>query len=194
MTKNFAPSCDRNQQPILDQLVVHFQGCQQILEVGSGTGQHAVFFAKHLPHLVWNTSDMLENHDSINAWMKEANLSNVIAPFEFHFGKNDWPDLPLDGVFTANTTHIMQRDQAKLMMKTVGENLPSGGVFCQYGPMNVNGEYTSEGNREFDQSLKAGGYGGICDIAELTEWAEEMALVESIPMPANNMLLVWTVA
>lgn len=192
--KDFAPSCDRNQQPILEQLAVYFKDRKSVLEIGSGTGQHAVFFAKHLPHLTWNTSDMLDYHGSIQAWIAEAQLSNVVAPFEFHFGKNAWPSLDIDAIFTANTTHIMPRDAAKLMMETIASNLQSGGVFCQYGPMNVNGEYTSEGNREFDKSLRERGCGGICDVAELVEWAGKMQLVEQIPMPANNFLLVWKVA
>ncbi|WP_036158411.1 DUF938 domain-containing protein [Marinomonas ushuaiensis] len=192
MSKSFSPSCDRNQQAIIEQLAVYFKNAKQILEIGSGTGQHAVFFAQRLPHVTWHTSDMLENHDSIKAWMDEAQLSNLVVPFEFHFGKHTWPDqLSLDAVFTANTTHIMQRKDAKLMMETVAQNLPKGGVFCQYGPMNVDGEYTSEGNRDFDQSLREGGYGGICDIADLTKWATGMTLVDKVAMPANNFLLVW---
>jgi cyclopropane fatty-acyl-phospholipid synthase-like methyltransferase len=194
MSKGFSPSCDRNQQVIIEQLALYFENAKQVLEIGSGTGQHAVFFAQRLPHVTWHTSDMLENHDSIKAWMDEAQLSNLVAPFEFHFGKHAWPEqLSLDAIFTANTTHIMQREDAKLMMQTVAQNLPEGGVFCQYGPMNVDGEYTSEGNRDFDQSLQEGGYGGICDIAELTEWAIGMTLVEKVAMPANNFLLVWKV-
>jgi len=193
MSKNFAPYCERNQQSILDQLSIYFKNQNQVLEIGSGTGQHAVFFAQHLPHLIWNTSDMLDNHVSINAWMNEANLSNVIAPIEFYFGKHNWPELPIDAIFTANTTHIMQRDDAKLMMQTIAKNLPKDGVFCQYGPMNVNGEYTSEGNRDFDKHLAESGCGGIRDIVELTEWATGMTLAEKVPMPANNFLLVWKV-
>ena len=193
MEKGFSLSCDRNKKPIIEQLAVHFLECKNVFEVGSGTGQHAVFFAEHLPHLVWNTSDMLDYHGSIQAWMAEVTLNNIVAPIEFHFGKNDWPGLDIDGVFTANTTHIMQRDDAQLMMKTIAGNLKSGGIFCQYGPMNVNGEYTSDGNREFDQHLKESGCGGIRDVTELIEWAAGMELVERIPMPANNFLLVWKV-
>jgi cyclopropane fatty-acyl-phospholipid synthase-like methyltransferase len=193
MSKGFAPSCERNQQPILEQLSIYFKDRKQVLEIGSGTGQHAVFFAQYLPHLIWNTSDMLDNHKSIYAWMNEASLSNVVAPIEFHFGKHAWPDLPIDAIFTANTTHIMQREDAKLMMQTIAKNLPAGGVFCQYGPMNVNGEYTSDSNRDFDLHLAESGCGGICDIAELKEWATGMILAEQIPMPANNFLLVWKV-
>lgn len=193
MSKGFSPSCENNKHPILDLLSVYFKDSKQVLEIGSGTGQHAVFFAKHLPHLLWNTSDMLNNHDSINAWIEDENLSNVIPPIDFLFGQNDWPDLPIDAIFTANTTHIMQREEAKLMMQQIGANLNSGGVFCQYGPMNVNGDYTSDGNRNFDQHLQQSGCGGIRDIAELAEWAIGMELIQQIPMPANNFLLVWKV-
>ncbi|MDB4837677.1 class I SAM-dependent methyltransferase [Marinomonas sp.] len=192
--KEYSPSCDRNKQPILEQLSVHFQHCEGVLEIGSGTGQHAVFFAQNLPHLTWHTSDMTDCHGSIQAWLAEAKLSNIIPPIEFHFGKNDWPETDFDGVFTANTTHIMQRGEAKLMMQTVAKRLRVGSVFCQYGPMNVNGEYTSENNREFDQYLQHNGYGGIRDIAELIEWARGLELVNQISMPANNFLLVWRVS
>ena len=191
MTKEFSPSCDRNRQPILEQLNIYLKSSNQVLEIGSGTGQHAVFFAKHFPSLIWNTSDMIDNHASINAWIAEEESSNVVPPFEFHFGKHDWPDLAIDAVFTANTTHIMQRNEAKLMMQMIGENLKTDGIFCQYGPMNVNGEYTSESNRDFDGQLKQNGCGGICDIGELAKWAAGLELVEKIPMPANNFLLVW---
>ncbi|MGO3343719.1 MAG: DUF938 domain-containing protein [Marinomonas sp.] len=194
LKKSFSPSCDRNQQPILEQLFVYFKQCEHVLEIGSGTGQHAVFFAEKLPHLTWNTSDMLDYHESIQAWMAEVTLSNLVAPIVFHLGKNAWPSLEVDGVFTANTTHIMQRDEAKLMMETVATQLKSGGIFCQYGPMKVNGKYTSEGNREFDQQLQKNGCGGICDVAELEVWASGMELIKQIAMPANNFLLVWKVS
>ena len=193
MSKDFSISCERNQQPILEQLSIYFKDSKQVLEIGSGTGQHAVFFAQSLPHLIWNTSDMLDNHKSIKAWKQDEEVKNIVDPIEFHFGKNDWPDLDIDAIFTANTTHIMQREEAKLMMEMVATHLPSGGVFCQYGPFNVNGEYTSDGNRSFDQHLAESDCGGIRDIEELTEWAIGMQLAHKVPMPANNFLLVWRV-
>jgi len=193
MSKDFSTSCERNQQPILEQLSIYFKDSKQVLEIGSGTGQHAVFFAQSLPHLIWNTSDILDNHKSIKAWKQDEEVKNIVDPIEFHFGKNDWPDLDVDAIFTANTTHIMQREEAKLMMEMVATQLPSGGVFCQYGPFNVNGEYTSDGNRAFDQHLAESDCGGIRDIEELTEWAIGMHLAHKVPMPANNFLLVWRV-
>lgn len=191
MSKNFAEHCERNKQPILDQLAIYFKSSRHVLEIGSGTGQHAVFFAEKLPHLRWHTSDMPENHDSVNAWITESQLKNISPPVELQIGRDPWPDLNVDAVFTANTTHIMQPEEAQQMMALVALNLPEKGVFCQYGPMIVDGEYTSESNRHFDQKIKDEGFGGIRSIEELTAWGEKMTLIEKISMPANNVLLVW---
>ena len=196
MTKKSSGSCERNQQPILDQLTRLFKGSQQVLEIGSGTGQHAVFLAKNLPHLLWHTSDANSNHSSINAWIEACPSDNLFAPFEFLIGEHliaeaAWPAIKVDAIFTANSTHIMQKHDAKLMMELIGDNLKKGGLFCQYGPFNVDGEYTSEGNRLFDLHLEKEGCGGIRDINELTEWATGLQLIEKITMPANNFLLVW---
>ncbi|TEW48293.1 DUF938 domain-containing protein [Psychromonas algicola] len=191
MTKQFSGSCERNQQPILEQLFRLFKDRQRVLEIGSGTGQHAVFFAKHLAHINWHTSDAKTNHASINAWIEESPSQNLHSPIEFLFGEQSWPAIEMDAVFTANTTHIMQKHHAKLMMETIAANLQKGGLFCQYGPFNIDGKYTSEGNREFDLHLANEGCGGIRDINELTQWATGLRLVEKISMPANNFLLVW---
>lgn len=191
MAKQNAPSCERNKQPILDVITPHFSKASQVLEIGSGTGQHAVFFAKHLPHLIWQTSDVADNHDSINAWITESTLSNIQSPVEFMLGRDQWPSINVDAVFTANTTHIMQQQEAKTMMALVAKHLPKGGVFCQYGPMKVNGEFTSESNQAFDHKIRSEGRGGIRDIEELKEWAAGMTLTEVHPMPANNFILVW---
>jgi len=191
MKKQFSGSCERNQQPILEQLYRLFKDSQRVLEIGSGTGQHAVFFAKSLTHLDWHTSDAKTNHASINTWIKEFPSQNLHSPIEFLFGEQPWPAIEMDSVFTANTTHIMQRHHAKLMMKSIATNLQKGGLFCQYGPFNIDGKYTSEGNREFDLHLANEGCGGIRDINELTQWATGLHLLEKISMPANNFLLVW---
>lgn len=187
----FCQACENNKDPIIEQLVRHFANCKRILEIGSGTGQHAVYFAPRLPHLRWQTSDLAENHDSILAWMEDYPSSNIQAPVHFEIGVERWLSDSIDGVFTANTAHIMQPELTRQMMELVSSNLVSGNVFCQYGPFNVDGEYTSEGNRQFDRHLKAEGCGGIRDIAELEAWVENMVLVERIAMPANNFLLVW---
>ncbi len=191
MSKEFAHHCEKNKQPILNQLKVYFKSSRHVLEIGSGTGQHAVFFAEQLPHLVWHTSDVPETHASVKAWIAESRLENVVAPVNFTIGQDSWPEPKVDTVFTANTTHIMQPEESRLMMELVAANLPEGGIFCQYGAMNVNGQYTSESNRNFDQTLREQGYGGIRSIEELECWAKGMQLVERVPMPSNNFLLVW---
>jgi cyclopropane fatty-acyl-phospholipid synthase-like methyltransferase len=191
MSKCFAEHCERNKQPILDQLEIYFKSSRRVLEIGSGTGQHAIFFAEKLPHLIWHTSDMPENHDSVNAWITESQLINITPPVKLTIGRDTWPDVNVDAVFTANTTHIMQPEEVQQMMALVALNLPENGVFCQYGPMMVDGDHTSESNRKFDQKIKNEGFGGIRSIEELTGWGKEMKLVERIPMPSNNFLLVW---
>ena len=189
--KRFSQSCERNRQPILQQLKHYFADKAQVLEIGSGTGQHAVYFAKHMPHLHWHTSDMPENHPSVSAWIKDSGQSNISHPISLTIGTDVWPRMAVDAVFTANTTHIMQLDEAKIMMQTIGKYLPTGGLFCQYGPMKVNGEYNSETDKEFDKSLTQKGFGGIRDIDQLVHWAKGMELIDKISMPANNFLLVW---
>lgn len=191
MTKSFSPSSDRNKDPILEQLTIYFKHSKTVLEIGSGTGQHAVYFAQQLPHLNWLTSDMPANHCSINTWIAESGLNNIVEPVAFTLGLDRWPEVNADAIFTANTTHIMQPEEAQIMMAMVAANLPKGGVFCQYGPMLVDGDYTSDSNREFDVSLKQQGFGGIQDVNQLTSWAQGIVLLATIPMPANNFLLVW---
>ncbi len=124
MSKNFAEHCERNKQPILDQLAIHFKSSRRVLEIGSGTGQHAVFFAENLPHLIWHTSDTHKNHDSINAWITESQLKNIAPPVTLKIGRDSWPDVNADAVFTANTTHIMQPEEVQQMMTLVALNLP----------------------------------------------------------------------
>lgn len=191
MALDVIPHCERNKHPILQQLSRYFKSSKSVLEIGSGNGQHAVFFAEHLPHLTWHTSEMPENHQHILNWLDHAALNNIQPPLTFTVGRTPWPDIEVDAVFTANTTHIMQPEEAREMMGLVAQNLPKGGVFCQYGPMKFDGVFTTESNAAFDRRLKQNGFGGIQDVNDLVDWASELTLLEKIPMPANNFLLVW---
>lgn len=197
MEKRFSQACENNKQPILEHLTAHFAHCTQVLEIGSGTGQHSVYFAQALSHLVWQTSDQPEYHPSVLAYGEEAALTNWKAPLSFTVGKDQWPSAEpaIDAVFSANTAHIMQREEAKVMMHLIAEHLPKDGVFCQYGPFKFDGNFTSESNRDFDASLRERGYGGYRDIDELTLWAQTekgcLSLQNVYPMPANNHLLQW---
>ncbi|MFC1237650.1 DUF938 domain-containing protein [Vibrio sp. F74] len=192
MSKCFSPSFERNKQVVFEQLSIYFKNSRNVLEIGSGTGQHAVFLAPKISNLdCWYTSDMPENHLSINAWISESGSEIIRNPIELKIGQDSWPNIEVDAVFTANTTHIMQQDEAQLMMRMIAKKLPKGGIFCQYGPMMVNGEYTSNSNQEFDESLIRKGFGGIRDIEDLISWAKGMELLAKIAMPANNFMLVW---
>lgn len=195
--KPHAPACDNNKGPILDVLRDAFAHCRQILEIGSGTGQHAVHFAAALPHLHWQTSDLAENHAGIQLWISEAGLDNIAAPLLLDVSAAHWPVQSCDGVFTANTTHIMPWSAVQIMMARIGALLPPGGVFCQYGPFNYDGRYTSDSNAEFDRWLKQiDGARGIRDFEAVQALAETAGLQLRCdhPMPANNRLLEWVKA
>ena len=110
MNKPYAEACDRNRGPILSVIDPLFADCKNVLEIGSGTGQHAVYFATKMPHLVWHISDVKENHADIKAWLYKAELSNIRAPILLDVKQKDWPDITADTVFSANTAHIMHQD------------------------------------------------------------------------------------
>ncbi len=192
--KPFSQACENNKQPILEHLQRYFQTAQQILEIGSGTGQHAVYFAKQMPDLVWHTSDQLEYHPGINAWLSDADLPNLKPPLELDVCQQPWPTLTIDGVFSANTAHIMHWPMVERMFAGVGKRLTQGQYFCLYGPFNRDGHFTSSSNQAFDASLKArDSQMGIRDINQLLVLGlnHQLALYAEHQLPANNQLLVW---
>lgn len=192
--KPYAESCDQNREPILEVIGPLFAGCQSVFEVGSGTGQHAVYFAQSMPHLVWHTSDRPENHPGICAWLSEAGLSNTRPPVELDVATGPWPRLGVDAVFSANTAHIMHWPEVEAMFAGVSGMLHAGGLFALYGPFNYSGQYTSDSNRSFDGWLKSRDPAmGVRDFEQLQQLAERagMALYEDYEMPANNRILCW---
>jgi cyclopropane fatty-acyl-phospholipid synthase-like methyltransferase len=189
--KPFSQACENNKRVILAQLERLLANSRSVLEIGSGTGQHAVHFAAGLSHLMWQTSDQLHYHEGIHHWLDEYGLANVLAPLTFKVGENNWPDITFDAVFTANTAHIMQKHEVRQLMELVSNNLPKEGAFCQYGPFTENGKFNSQSNADFHQKLVEGGYGGYRDIEELKQWAQPLVLTQVLEMPANNLLLVW---
>lgn len=191
--KPFSEACEENKQPILAVLERLFAGARRVLEIGSGTGQHAVYFGAALSHLTWQTSDRPENHAGIRAWLEEAALPNVRAPIILDV-RDDWPAERFDAVFSANTTHIMSWPEVEQMFEGIGRVLETGGCFVLYGPFNFGGEYSSESNARFDQSLKArDSNSGIRNFEDLGDLARANGLIfmENIPMPVNNRTLVW---
>ncbi len=194
MNKPFAESCAENQDVILEQLRRLFTDCRTVLEVGSGTGQHAVHFARHLPHLSWQTSDVSENHWGIERWIEDAGLPNVMAPIALDVLKDDWPAGPFDAVFSANTVHIMSWPAVEAMFDGIGRVLRAGGPFALYGPFHFGGQPTSDSNARFDAWLRARDpASGVRNFEDLDTLASRAGLSfeQDIEMPVNNRILVW---
>ena len=194
MIKPYSAACDNNRQPILEVIEVLFAGCSEVLEIGSGTGQHAVYFAQNLPHLVWHSSDLRENHAGIKAWLGEANLVNTPAPLELDVNQAHWPRLNVDAVFCANTIHIAGWDSVKALITGAGKLLPGNGLLVLYGPFNYNNAYTSESNARFDVWLKQrdpqSGIRNFEDVDQLAN-ASDLYIQHDYAMPANNRLICW---
>ncbi|MDO9420077.1 MAG: DUF938 domain-containing protein [Herminiimonas sp.] len=198
MNKQFSTACERNREPILETLNEVFADRKHVLEIGSGTGQHAVFFGAALPQLIWQTGDLPQSHPSILAWLQEAELTNVLPPIVLDMSKAAWEtevlDTGIDAVFTANTCHIMAWSEVERMFAGLARVLHSGGKLCVYGPFNYDGQFTSAGNAQFDASLRAqAAHMGIRDIEAMQKLAAQhgFVMLADHALPANNRLLVW---
>jgi len=194
LNKPFAESCAQNQQVILDVLKTLLTDAGTVLEIGSGTGQHAVFFTQHMPHLNWQPSDLLDQHAGMQMWLNEVEHNRINSPLEINVDEGPWAVKDVDYVYTANTTHIISSSQAENMLRHIGSSLKPGGLFIQYGPFNYNGNYTSESNARFDVWLKQrDSNSGIKHFETMQQQANEngMVLIKDIEMPANNRILVW---
>ncbi len=192
--KPYSESCEQNRVPILNVLQPRLRTCRRLLEIGSGTGQHAVYFGAAMPHLIWQTSDREENLPGIRKWLEEADLPNVRQPLLLDVTQDAWPDVQIQAVFSANTVHIMHWPEVQALFAGVGKCLPEKGRFLLYGPFNYNGDYTSDSNRSFDAWLKARDpRSGVRDFEALNELAAQAGLIlqEDIAMPANNRILHW---
>lgn len=189
-----APATSRNRAPILEVLRDEFRDRSSVLEIGSGTGQHAAYLAGHLTHLTWQTSDVADNHAGIRAWCAVADLPNLREPVPLDVRSDPDPDGDYDAVFSANTSHIMNAEAVKDMLALVGRLLPEDGRFCLYGPFRLDGAFTSDSNAEFDAGLRSRGQGmGIRDLEWLDELARDAGMERTglIAMPANNFIAVW---
>lgn len=194
LAKPYSEACEQNKDPILAVIKPLFEKRRAVLEIGSGTGQHAVYFAKNLPHLRWHTSDVKDNHPAIQQWLDEAQLPNTRPPLALDLESDTWPTLVVDAVFSANTTHIMRWAAVEAFFAGVGKLLAPQGLFVVYGPFNYNGQYTSASNARFDQWLKQRDpLSGIRDVADLNRLAEQagLRLVHDYEMPVNNRILLW---
>lgn len=194
MNRPYSPACDNNREPILRVIAPLLQDRRAVLEIGSGTGQHAAYFAGKLPHLIWYSSDVAGNLAGIRQWLREVETGNAPPPLELDVNGNNWPDMCVDAVFSANTCHIMRWPQVCCLFAAAGRLLPAGGLLILYGPFNVNGAYTSDSNRRFDAMLKTRDPdSGLRDVEALDALARAagMRFRQDYAMPANNLILCW---
>ena len=192
--KPYSEACEQNKEPILAVLRRFFIEPGFILEIGGGTGQHAVHFARALPDLDWQTTDLAGALPGIQFWFYEAGLPNLRPPLELDVCREPWPVARADGVFSANTAHIMAWSMVECLFRGVGRLLKPGCPFCLYGPFNYGGQHTSVSNAQFDQWLRArdpdSGVRDFDDLNRLAD-AEGLRLLADCPMPVNNRTLVW---
>lgn len=191
--KPFSDASERNREPILALLQKFFSQSSRVLEIGSGTGQHAAYFAPGLPHLVWQPSDRAEALPGIRRWAEEAASPNLRPPVALDVDQS-WPDLVADAAFSANTCHIMSWPQVERLFAGISRLLPGGGLFCLYGPFKYAGRHTAESNARFDAMLRGRDpASGVRDAEAIAAVAEREYLekIEDIAMPANNRLLVF---
>jgi len=200
----FSQACENNKQPILEVLQTELQSSSHVLEIGSGTGQHSVYFAPHLSHLKWQTSDVTGNHRHIIAWHNAYPAPNLYLPLTFDLAQDSVPvsshlnssyvDKPYDVIFTANTLHIISWALVERLFALASDALPVDGKLIVYGPFNEDGKYTSEVNQRFDAMLRAGNPdSGIRDKEDIVSLANAhyLQLSKTYAMPANNQLLVF---
>lgn len=194
MLKPFSQACINNRDFILEHLRPLLEGKSSVLEVGSGTGQHAVYFSQNLPSIKWQTSDLEDNHEGIRAWIDEAGVDNCLPPLALNVKSESWLPYQVDAIFSANTLHIMPWDCVEQFFQKAHKVLKPNGYVMVYGPFNYDGAYTSESNERFDQFLQAANpERGIRDIEKIHKLATEHHLysVADHAMPANNRLLIW---
>jgi hypothetical protein len=195
MAKAFAPAFGRNRQVILDVLRRVLPSRGIVVEVASGTGQHATFFSEHLPALRWQPSDVSpEALRSIAAWVGEAARDNLLPPLELDVRWARWPVTEVNALLCINMIHISPWETTEALFRGAGELLAVGSPLITYGPYRLHGEHTAPSNAGFDESLRSrNSQWGVRDVDELHELAEHtgFTLEERIAMPANNMTLVW---
>ena len=192
--KPFAESSEQNKHAILSVLQEEFCSVKTVLEIASGTGQHAVYFAAQLPHLTWSTSELPELHAGIRAWLTEANNPRINGPHPINVNQSDWPIEQVDAVFSANSAHIMSWPSVINMFRGIGRILSPSGIFCLYGPFLYADRHTADSNQRFDVWLKQRDpESGIRDVEALKKLGltNNLVLLRDHEMPVNNRLLVW---
>lgn len=194
MSKPFSQACENNKQYILDKLLPLFSAGSMVLEIGTLTAQHICFFAEAMPLVYWLPSDLPGNLPTVLAGLEDCSLPNISAPLALDVAEEPWPMGQVDGIFSANTFHIMPYEYVERFFHGVGRVLKAGGVLCVYGPFKYCGEFTTPSNASFDVWLKQrDSHSGVRDFEQVQASAEKagLELLADHSMPANNQMLVW---
>jgi len=192
--KQFAPACERNKEPILTVLKEILPRAGTVLEIGSGTGQHAAYFAAQLPHLTWQPTDVPNGLASIRAWAEEAGLDNLRPPRGLDLASANWPVTSADAVVCINTIHIVAWNAVENLYAFAARALPRGGVMYVYGPYRYAARALEPSNEEFDKWLKARDpQSGVRNFEDVDALATKHGLVLAgdRAMPANNRSIWW---
>jgi hypothetical protein len=190
----FSEACERNKGPILEVLRGAFADATHALEIGSGTGQHAVHFSLAMPGLVWQPSEIPETLPGLRRRIFNEGPKNLRAPVAIDVSARPWDVRRVDAVFTANTLHIMHWPEVEALFAGLPDVVLPGSVLAVYGPFSYAGEHTSGSNASFDAMLRARDPGsGIREFEAVDGLARAAGFdfVADHPMPANNRTLVW---
>lgn len=190
----FSAAAERNKEPILSVLGPALAGCRSVLEIGSGTGQHAEHFARRLPHLTWQPTDRAGCLDGLRARVARSGLGNLLPPLELDVAQQAWPVTAPDAVFTANTLHILSWPEVEALFAGLGRILGPGTLLAVYGPFRYAGAHTAPSNEAFDRDLRQrDAASGVRDYEAVAALAAARGLEPGADhaMPANNRLLVW---
>jgi SAM-dependent methyltransferase len=190
----FSEASERNKQPILEILRVALARHRSVVEIGAGTGQHAVHFAGMLPHLQWQPTDRAECIPGLAARIAREGSPNLGAPIELDVMQPVWPSFSADAMYSANTLHIMSWPEVESFFRGAGRVLHGGGALAVYGPFRYTGRFTTESNAAFDRSLRRRDpASGIRDFeaVDALAAAQGLELQADHAMPANNQLAIW---
>jgi len=192
--KPFAAAAEQNKNAILPVLTAELSAGDQVLEIGSGTGQHVCYFAEHLPDVVWQPSDLIVNLDAIRLWSQESQSNNILPPIELDVCAKPWPDVRANFVYSANTFHIVSWHAIDSIYAGCKHVLNTGDKLCVYGPFKIAGEYTARSNEQFDQMLRANDpHSGVRDTNELNALACNHGFKQArlTALPSNNFIAIW---
>jgi len=193
--RRYAPATQRNRDPILEVLRRVLPSAGTVLEIASGSGEHAVFFADALPDLIWHPTDPdPDNRASIRAWIAQSGVTNVTVPADLDAAARAWPVTHADAIVCINMIHISPWAATLGLLAGAARTLPTGAPLYLYGPYRCDGRHTAPSNEDFDQSLRLQNTDwGVRDLETVADAAAEAGLTldEIIEMPANNLSVVF---